>query len=173
MPHSGCSWCCQRFAPAGSDRGGAWRWLRVYAVPGSSQGLSVGRDAHGQNRTGALDYKEWFVKGLTLVITRSASTVDPVSWVNRHRCITLCRPRRRSQQAPRRRLLDDAVSLCVSLPCTMNVAPDESRTWPFRLVSHPLFMVLSPVFSCGLLWCSCATAVRHRRWLAPGCSRYG
>jgi fatty-acid desaturase len=38
-------------------------------------------------------------------------------------------------------------------PTTTNVANDAIlKTWPFRLVSHPLFVVASPVLSCGLLW---------------------
>ena len=34
---------------------------------------------------GALDYKEWFVKSVTLVNNTFGVYVDPVSWVNRHR----------------------------------------------------------------------------------------
>jgi fatty-acid desaturase len=34
---------------------------------------------------GALDYKEWFIKGVTLVNNTVGVYVDPVSWVNRHR----------------------------------------------------------------------------------------
>ena len=34
---------------------------------------------------GALDYKEWFIKGVTLVNNTAGVYVDSVSWVNRHR----------------------------------------------------------------------------------------
>ena len=34
---------------------------------------------------GALDYQEWFIKGVTLVNNTVGVYVDPVSWVNRHR----------------------------------------------------------------------------------------
>ena len=34
---------------------------------------------------GGLDYKEWFIKGVTLLNNTLGVYVDPVSWVNRHR----------------------------------------------------------------------------------------
>ena len=48
-------------------------------------------------------------------------------------------------------------STLVSLPVSLQDhdepgRDDILRTWPFRLVSHPLFMAISPVLSCGFLW---------------------
>lgn len=38
-------------------------------------------------------------------------------------------------------------------PCQTDTATDPIlKTWPFGLVSHPLFTILSPVMSCGALW---------------------
>ncbi len=66
---------------------------------------------------GALDYKEWFIKGVTLVNNTFGVYVDPVSWVNRHRLHhRFADHARRSEQAPRRRLLENDVPLSVSLP---------------------------------------------------------
>jgi sn-1 stearoyl-lipid 9-desaturase len=103
---------------------------------------------------GALDYKEWFIKGLALVNNTVGVYVDPVSWVNRHRL-----HHRFADHAGDPNKLDDdgfwkTLYLCVfPYPCTMNVATDDIlKTWPFRLVSHPLFTAISPVLSCGLLW---------------------
>ena len=36
----------------------------------------------------SLDYKEWFIKLVTVVNNTFAIYVDPMAWVNRHRCIT-------------------------------------------------------------------------------------
>ena len=103
---------------------------------------------------GALDYKDWFVKGLTLVNNTFGVYVEPASWVNRHRLHHRFAdhpgdPNKHGADGFWRTLY----RCLVPYPCTMNVATDDIlRTWPFRLVSHPLFMVLSPVFSCGLVW---------------------
>ena len=103
---------------------------------------------------GALDYKEWFIKGVTLVNNTVGVYVDPVSWVNRHRL-----HHRFADHAGDPNKLDDdgfwtTLYRCLfPYPSTMNVATDDIlKTWPFRLVSHPLFAVISPVLSCGLLW---------------------
>ena len=65
---------------------------------------------------GALDYKEWFIKGVTLVNNTVGVYVDPVSWVNRHRLHhRFADHARRSEQARWRRLLENDVPLPVSL----------------------------------------------------------
>jgi stearoyl-CoA desaturase (delta-9 desaturase) len=103
---------------------------------------------------GALDYQEWFIKGLALVNNTVGVYVDPVGWVNRHRL----HHRFADHPGDPNKLYDDGfwrtLYRCLfPYPSTMNVAPDDIlKTWPFRLVSHPLFAAISPVLSCGLLW---------------------
>lgn len=102
----------------------------------------------------ALDYRPWFMKTVTLVNNAFFVYVDPVSWVNRHRL--------HHQHADRpgdpNKLAADGfwktLWLCVfPYPCNANLANDPIlKTWPFRLVAHPLFTIASPVLSCGLLW---------------------
>jgi stearoyl-CoA desaturase (delta-9 desaturase) len=102
----------------------------------------------------ALDYKEWFLKTVTLVNNAFFVYVDPVSWVNRHRL-----HHKFSDHAGDPNKLDadgfwKTLYLCV-IPyrTTDNLANDDIlKTWPFRLVSHPLFIIISPVLSCGLLY---------------------
>jgi stearoyl-CoA desaturase (delta-9 desaturase) len=102
----------------------------------------------------ALDYKEWFVKTVTIVNNTVGVYVDPVSWVNRHRL-----HHRFSDHAgdPNKLGTDGfwkTMYLCLKpYRCTENMATDAIlKTWPFRLVSHPLFVLVAPILSCGLLW---------------------
>jgi sn-1 stearoyl-lipid 9-desaturase len=102
----------------------------------------------------ALDYKEWFIKSVTLINNTMGVYVDPVSWVNRHRL----HHRFADHAGDPNKLSSDGfwktMYLCLfPYPTTTNLATDDIlKTWPFRLVSHPLFVVLSPLLSCGLLW---------------------
>jgi fatty-acid desaturase len=102
----------------------------------------------------ALDYKEWFIKSVALVNNALGVYVDPVSWVNRHRL----HHRFADHAGDPNKLSADGfwktLYLCLfPYPTTVNLATDDIlKTWPFRLVSHPLFMLISPVLSCGLLW---------------------
>ena len=102
----------------------------------------------------ALDYKDWFIKTVTLVNNAFFVYVDPVSWVNRHRL-----HHKFSDHPGDPNKLDadgfwKTMYLClIPYPVTDNLATDDIlKTWPFRLVSHPVFMLISPVLSCGLLW---------------------
>jgi stearoyl-CoA desaturase (delta-9 desaturase) len=102
----------------------------------------------------ALDYKEWFIKTLTLVNNTVGVYVDPVSWVNRHRL-----HHKFSDHAGDPNKLDadgfwKTLYLCViPYPVTADLATDDIlKTWPMRLVSHPLFIIISPVLSIGFLW---------------------
>ncbi len=91
---------------------------------------------------------------MTLVNNTFFVYVDPVSWVNRHRL-----HHKFSDHAGDPNKLDSdgfwrTLYHCLfPYPCTDDLANDAIlKTWPFRLVSHPLFVVVSPVLSCGLLW---------------------
>ncbi len=102
----------------------------------------------------ALDYKDWFIKTVTLVNNTFFVYVDPVSWVNRHRL-----HHKFSDHAGDPNKLDSdgfwstLYHCLVPYPCTDDMANDAIlKTWPFRLVSHPLFVVISPISSCGFLW---------------------
>jgi stearoyl-CoA desaturase (delta-9 desaturase) len=102
----------------------------------------------------ALDYKDWFIKTVTVVNNAFFVYVDPVSWVNRHRL-----HHKFSDHPGDPNKLDadgfwKTMYLClVPYKCTDDMANDDIlKTWPFRLASHPVFMLISPVLSVGLLW---------------------
>ena len=102
---------------------------------------------------GALDYEEWFIKTVTLANNTFGVYVNPVSWVNRHRL----HHRFADHAGDPNKLGDDGFwkTLYLCLFPYRDHEPGHRRhpqTWPFRLVAHPLFAALSPVFSCGLLW---------------------
>lgn len=102
----------------------------------------------------ALDYKEWFVKAITVVNNTFGVYVNPVSWVNRHRL----HHKFSDQPGDPNKLAADGfwrtLYLClVPYQCAQDMADDEifkSRT--FRLVSHPVFCVAAQVFNFCLLW---------------------
>jgi fatty-acid desaturase len=102
----------------------------------------------------ALNYQEWFIKAVTLLNNTAGVYVDPVSWVNRHRL----HHRYADNAGDPNKLGSDGfwktMYLCMfPYPCNADVANDAILKTPvFRLVSHPIFMLLSPVLSCGLLW---------------------
>jgi fatty-acid desaturase len=102
----------------------------------------------------ALDYKEWFVKTITLVNNTFGVYIDPVSWVNRHRLHHAFS----DHPGDPNKLASDGwlrtLRLCM-LPyaCKANLATDEIfRSWPFRLVSNPVFAVVAQAFNFWLLW---------------------
>ncbi|HWZ72407.1 MAG TPA: fatty acid desaturase [Casimicrobiaceae bacterium] len=102
----------------------------------------------------ALEYKEWFVKGLTLVNNTFGVYVNPVTWVNRHRLHHTFS----DHPGDPNKLSSDGfwrtIYLCVfPYKSEVNVANDEIlKSWPFRLVANPMFAVASQVFNFGLLW---------------------
>lgn len=102
----------------------------------------------------ALDYEEWFVKGLTVVNNTFGVYVNPVTWVNRHRLHHQFAdhpgdPNKLSSDGFWRTLL-----LCLfPYKTELNVANDEIlKSWPFRLVANPIFTVAAQAFSFLLLW---------------------
>jgi len=102
----------------------------------------------------ALEYKDWFVKGLTVFNNTFGVYVDPVSWVNRHRLHHTFS----DHPGDPNKLSSDGfwrtMYLCLfPYKCVANVANDEIlKSWPFRLVSNPAYAVLSQAFSFWLLW---------------------
>jgi sn-1 stearoyl-lipid 9-desaturase len=102
----------------------------------------------------ALDYRDWFVKSITLVNNTFGVYVNPVSWVNRHRL-----HHKYSDHAgdPNKLAADGfwrTLYLCLApYQATEDMANDAIfKTWQFRLVSHPVFCVGAQVFNFCLLW---------------------
>jgi len=101
----------------------------------------------------ALEYKEWFVKVITIVNNTFGVYVNPVSWVNRHRL----HHKFADHPGDPNKLAADGfwrtLYLCV-MPyrCEANMATDDIfDSWSFRLVSNPVFAVVAQVFNIWLL----------------------
>jgi fatty-acid desaturase len=102
----------------------------------------------------ALDYKEWFVKAITVVNNTFGVYINPVTWVNRHRLHHAFS----DHPGDPNKLASDGwlrtLRLCL-LPyrTKTNLATDDIfKSWTFRLVSNPAFAVAAQVFSFWLLW---------------------
>lgn len=102
----------------------------------------------------ALEYREWFVKSLTVVNNVFGVYVNPVTWVNRHRLHHQFSdhpgdPNKLSSDGLWRTLL-----LCLfPYKTEINVANDEIlKSWSFRLVANPIFTVVAQTSSFVLLW---------------------
>jgi stearoyl-CoA desaturase (delta-9 desaturase) len=102
----------------------------------------------------SLDYKEWFIKAVTVVNNTFGIYVDPIAWVNRHRL----HHKNSDHDGDPNKLASDGLwrtmVLCV-LPyrCQENLAVDEilqSRT--FRVVASPLYAIIAQSTSFYLLW---------------------
>ena len=111
----------------------------------------------------ALDYKEWFVKTVTVVNNTFGVYVNPVTWVNRHRL----HHKFSDHPGDPNKLASDGfwrtLYLCL-LPykCQANVANDEIfKSWSFRLVSNPVVRRgcrrSSISGCCGCWWATCAS----------------
>jgi len=102
----------------------------------------------------ALDYKEWFVKTITVVNNTFGVYVDPVTWVNRHRL----HHRFSDHPGDPNKLASDGFwrTLCLCLkpyPSELNMATDDIlQSWPFRLVANPVYAFVAQAFNFGLLW---------------------
>ena len=102
----------------------------------------------------SLDYKEWFVKTLTVVNNTFGVYINPITWVNRHRLHHAFSdhpgdPNKLSSDGLLRTLY-----LCLQpYKAKANLANDGIfESWAFRLVSNPVFVVASQVFNFWLLW---------------------
>lgn len=102
----------------------------------------------------ALDYKEWFIKTVTIINNTFGVYVNPTTWVNRHRL----HHRFSDHPGDPNKLSSDGfwrtMYLClVPYKCTENVADDAIlKSWPFRLVSNGAFATFSQIFSFCFLW---------------------
>jgi len=117
-------------------------------------GLYLSSVIHMGITHGALAYKEWFVKGLTVMNNTFAIYVNPVTWVNRHRLHHTFS----DHAGDPNKLSSDGfwrtMYLCMfPYKSIANVARDPIlRSWSFRLVSHPVFSVVAQVMNFWLLW---------------------
>ena len=146
---------CLVFAPPGI---GPWSGLLIGAAYFLAcwfvGGLYLSAVVHMGIAHRALDYKEWFVKAVTVANNTFGVYVNPVTWVNRHRL----HHRYSDHPGDPNKLASDGfwrtLYLClVPYKCQVNVANDEIfRSWTFRLVSNPLFAVAAQAFNFWLLW---------------------
>lgn len=102
----------------------------------------------------SLDYREWFIKSVTLTNCLFGVYVDPIGWVNRHRL----HHEHSDQPGDPNKLASDGfwrtLYLClIPYRCKENLATDKIfDTWVFRLVANNVFAVFSQIFSFSLLW---------------------
>jgi fatty-acid desaturase len=102
----------------------------------------------------ALDYKEWFIKVVTVTNNTFGLYVDPIGWVNRHRL----HHKHSDHPGDPNKLSSDGfwrtLYLCVvPYECMENLGTDKIlQCWSFRVVSSHYFAVFSQVFSFSLLW---------------------
>src|SRR5215472_2611308 len=102
----------------------------------------------------SLDYKEWFMKAVTVVNCTFGVYVAPAAWVNRHRL----HHKYSDHDGDPNRISSDGLwrtmYLCV-LPyrCQENVAGDKIlQSLPFRIVANPFFAIFAQALSFYLLW---------------------
>jgi fatty-acid desaturase len=101
-----------------------------------------------------LDFKEWFIKFITVFYNTAGIYINPVTWVNRHR-----HHHAFSDYPGDPNKLDKdgfwkTMFLCLfPYQCRKNLVRDEIfKTFSFRLVSNPYFAVFAQFGSYGLLW---------------------
>jgi fatty-acid desaturase len=102
----------------------------------------------------ALDYREWFIKSLTLVNNAFGVYIDPITWVNRHRL----HHRYADHAGDPNKLASDGfwktLYLCLfPYKTEVNIATDAIlQTWPMRLAGNPIFFVVAQTLNFLLLW---------------------
>jgi len=146
---------CLYFAPAHL---GPWAGLGVgvvYLLAGwLVLGIYLSCVVHMGIAHRALDYKDWFVKSLTVLNNTVGIYVNPVTWVNRHRL----HHRFSDQPGDPNKLASDGfwrtLRLCLFPYRTeLKWANDEIlRSWTVRVVANPLFALAAQASSFLLLW---------------------
>ena len=100
-----------------------------------------------------LEYKDWFIKFVTVFYNTTGIYINPVTWVNRHRHHHAFS----DHDGDANKLDDDGfwrtMYLCVfPYKCKKDLATDKLfQTFPFRLVSNRYFAVFSQFSSYALL----------------------
>jgi fatty-acid desaturase len=101
-----------------------------------------------------LDYKEWFIKFVTVFNNTAGIYINPTTWVNRHRHHHAFS----DHDGDPNKLDDDGfwktMYLCVfPYECKKDLATDKIfQSFSFRLVSNRYFAVFSQISSYVLLW---------------------
>jgi fatty-acid desaturase len=146
---------CVYFAP---ERLGPWGGLLVGAIYFVAcwflAGVYLSDVLHMGIAHRALDYKEWFIKTVTVANNFFGIYVNPITWVSRHRLHHL----NSDHDGDPNKLSGDGfwrtLYLCL-LPyrCRENMAGDQilkSRT--MRVVANPAFAIVAQAISFVLLW---------------------
>jgi fatty-acid desaturase len=102
----------------------------------------------------SLDYKEWFIKAVTIVNNTFGIYVDPIAWVNRHRL----HHKNADHDGDPNKLSGDGfwrtMYLCV-LPYRCNeelTSDDILQSLSFRVTANPIFAIVAQAASFYLLW---------------------
>ncbi|HEX3107745.1 MAG TPA: fatty acid desaturase [Thermoanaerobaculia bacterium] len=137
---------------------GPWKGLAIGAVYFIAcwfmGGLYLSSVIHMGIAHRALDYNVWFIKTLTVVNNVFGVYINPTTWVNRHRL----HHKFADHPGDPNKLSSDGfwrtMYLCLfPYKCEANMATDEIfKSWSFRIVSNPVFAVVSQVFNFWLLW---------------------
>jgi len=102
----------------------------------------------------SLDYKDWFMKLVTVVNNSFGLYVDPISWVNRHRL----HHQHADHPGDPNKLDGDGfwrtLYLCLMpYPCIDNLATDEIlRSRAFRFMASPVLAIVAQALSFYLFW---------------------
>lgn len=146
---------CMYFAPPDI---GPWMGLAVAAVYFVAcwfvGGVYLSCVIHMGIAHRALDYKDWFIKTITLANNTLGVYVNPISWVSRHRL----HHKFSDHAGDPNKLAGDGfwrtLYLCLMpYECAENMAGDEIfKSWTFRLVSNPVFCVAAQICNFCLLW---------------------
>ncbi|HEY2345907.1 MAG TPA: fatty acid desaturase [Xanthomonadaceae bacterium] len=146
---------CMVFAPA---HFGPWVGLAIGAAYFVGcwfvGGLYLSSVIHMGIAHRALDYQPWFLKSLTVFNNTFGVYINPVTWTNRHRL----HHKFADHPGDPNKLAADGfwrtLYLCLfPYRCEDNLANDAIfRSWSFRLVSNPVYAVVSQVFNFWLLW---------------------
>ena len=102
----------------------------------------------------SLDYKEWFIKAVTIVNNTFAIYVNPITWVNRHRL----HHKNSDHDGDPNKVSGDGfwrtLYLCL-LPyrCRENLATDDVlKSRALRVTASPVFVVLAQSATFCLMW---------------------
>ena len=102
----------------------------------------------------ALDYREWFIKVVTVVNNTFGIYVNPITWVNRHRL----HHKNSDHDGDPNKVSGDGfwqtLYLCLKpYKCNENLAGDDIlQSLPFRVTGNPWFAIVAQPFNFYLLW---------------------
>jgi len=146
---------CAYFSPAHI---GVWKGVLIgeayFITFWFSAGLYLSDVIHLGIAHRSLDYKDWFIKLVTVVNNTFGLYVNPITWVNRHRL----HHKFADQAGDPNKLKKDGfwrtLYLCLMpYKCIDDLADDEIfKSWTFRVTSNPYFAAISQALNFCLLW---------------------